>query len=198
MTRLLLWRHGQTTWNADGRVQGQLDSDLSETGRAQAAAAAARLAGYHPDVLISSDLRRAADTAAALAAVTGLDVTYDPRLRERHHGVWQGLTGAEIAARWPAEHDDWRAGLAVHGLGVEDLDDVGKRMVAAMQDAADRAPGGTIVLASHGAAIRRAVGAMLGWPEPVVRTVGHMANGHWADLRLDAGRGWLLRSYNAG
>jgi probable phosphoglycerate mutase len=198
VTRLLLWRHGQTDWNTAGRVQGQLNSDLTDVGRGQAEAAAGRLAAYRPDVLISSDLRRAADTAAALSAVTGLEVEYDVRLRERHHGVWQGLTGAEIVARWPEEHERWRAGLPVHGLGVEDLDDVGKRMVNALHDAAARAPGGTIVLASHGAAVRRAVGAMLGWPEPVVRTLGVISNCHWVELRLDAKRGWRLRAYNAG
>jgi glucosyl-3-phosphoglycerate phosphatase len=198
VTRLLLWRHGQTDWNATGRVQGQLNSDLSDVGRGQAEAAAGRLAAYHPDLLISSDLRRAADTAAALSAVTGLDVEYDGRLRERHHGVWQGLTGTEIAARWPEQYERWRAGLPVRGLGVEDLDEVGKRMVDGLQDAAARAPGGTVVLASHGAAIRRSVGAMLGWPEPVVRTLGAIANCHWVELRLDAKRGWQLRAYNAG
>ena len=198
MTRLLLWRHGLTDWNATGRVQGQLNSDLSDVGRGQAEVAAGRLAAYHPDLLISSDLRRAADTAAALSAITGLDVEYDVRLRERHHGVWQGLTGVEISARWPEEYERWRAGLPVRGLGVEDLDEVGKRMVDAMQDAAARAPGGTVVLASHGAAIRRSAGAMLGWPEPVVRTLGAIGNCHWVELRLDAKRGWQLRAYNAG
>jgi glucosyl-3-phosphoglycerate phosphatase len=214
VTRLLLWRHGLTDWNASGRVQGQLNSDLSDVGRGQAEAAAGRLSAYHPDLLISSDLRRAADTAGALSAVTGLDIEYDVRLRERHHGVWQGLTGTEIAARWPEEYERWRAGLPVRGLGVEDLDEVGKRMVDALQDAAARAPGGTVVLVSHGAAIRRSVGAMLGWPEPVVRALGAIGNCHWVELRLsdlrrpevqalgrlclDAKRGWQLRAYNAG
>jgi glucosyl-3-phosphoglycerate phosphatase len=198
VTRLLLWRHGQTTWNADGRVQGQLDSELSEVGRAQAETAAVRLAGCHPDLLLSSDLRRAAETAGALAAATGLLVEYDPRLRERHHGNWQGLMATEIAERWPAEYEQWRAGLPVRGLGVEDLDDVGKRIVDAMQDAAARAPGGTVVLTSHGAAIRRGAVAMLGWSEPVARTLGAIANCHWVDLRLHPKRGWQLRAYNAG
>ncbi|MDT4988649.1 MAG: glucosyl-3-phosphoglycerate phosphatase [Micromonosporaceae bacterium] len=197
MTRLLLWRHGQTTWNAAGRVQGQLDGELSEVGREQAGAVAARLVGYHPDMLVTSDLRRAADTAAALAALTGLAVGVDARLRERHHGVWQGLTTAEIATRWPEQYHLWRTGKPVPGLGVEDVEGVGKRMVDALQDAAGRAPGGTVVLVSHGAAIRRAVITMLGWPVPVAATLGVMANCHWAELRLDPDRGWQLRSYNA-
>jgi broad specificity phosphatase PhoE len=198
VTRLLLWRHGQTAWNAANRVQGQFDVDLSEVGRAQAEAAAPRLAELRPDLIVASDLRRAADTAAALAAITGLDVAYDPRLRERYFGEWQGLTNMEIAARWPEEHERWRAGLPMHEFGIEDLDEVGKRMADALQDASAAAPGSTIVVASHGAAIRRAVIAMLGWPETVLPTLGIISNCHWVELRLDPRRGWHLRSYNAG
>jgi broad specificity phosphatase PhoE len=198
VTRLLLWRHGQTDWNAADRVQGQIDVDLSEVGRAQAEAAAARLAALHPDLIVASDLRRAADTAKTLAAVTGLDIAYDARLRERHYGVWQGLTNPEIAVRWPGEYERWHAGLPLHGLGIEDLDEVGKRMADALQDVSGRAPGGTVVVASHGSAIRRGVIALLGWPEPVVRTLGTISNCHWVELRLDPKRGWQLRAYNAG
>jgi probable phosphoglycerate mutase len=197
VTRLLLWRHGQTAWNAADRVQGQLDIDLSEVGRAQAEAAAASLAELHPDLIVASDLRRAADTAAALAAVTGLDVAYDARLRERHYGEWQGLTNQEIAARWPEANERWRSGLPVPEFGIEDLDDVGKRMVDALQDASAAHSGGTIVVASHGGAIRRGVIGLLGWPESAARTLGAISNCHWVDLRLDPRRGWQLRAYNA-
>jgi broad specificity phosphatase PhoE len=198
VTRLLLWRHGQTAWNAADRVQGQLDVDLSAVGRAQADAAAVRLAELHPDLIVASDLRRAADTAATLAAITGLDVTYDVRLRERHYGEWQGLTNSEIDSRWPEASERWRAGLPVPEFGIEDLDEVGKRMADALRDASDAAPGGTIVVAGHGGAIRRGVIAMLGWPESVVRTLGVISNCHWVELRMDPRRGWQLRAYNAG
>jgi probable phosphoglycerate mutase len=198
VTRLLLWRHGQTEWNAADRVQGQTDVELSDVGRAQADAAAARLVGLHPDLIVASDLRRAADTAATLAALTGLDVGFDPRLRERHYGVWQGLTNPEIAARWPVDYERWRSGLPLHGLGIEDLDELGKRVAGALQDVSNRAPGGTIVVASHGSAIRRGVITMLGWPEQVVRTLGTISNCHWVELRSDPKRGWQLRAYNAG
>jgi len=197
MTRLLLWRHGQTAWNAAGRVQGQTDIDLTDLGRAQAEAAAPKLAEQHPDLIVSSDLRRAADTAAALAAITGLPVALDARLRERHHGIWEGLTNTEITSRWPAEAERWRAGLPV-GLNIEEPDELGKRVVTALQDIAGRAPGATIVVTSHGAAIRRATGVLLGWPDPATRTLGAIANCHWVDLRLDPRRGWQLRAYNAG
>jgi probable phosphoglycerate mutase len=198
VTRLLLWRHGQTAWNAEGRVQGQTDIELSDVGRSQAEAAAPRLAALHPDLIVSSDLRRASDTAGALAAITGLPVEYDARLRERHHGLWEGLTGEEIARHWPEQAERWRGGLAVQGLDVEELDELGKRVVGALQDVAGRAPGATIVVASHGASIRRATAAILGWPDSAARTLAAIANCHWVDLRLDPKRGWQLRAYNAG
>ena len=109
MTRLIIWRHGNTDWNAGDRVQGQSDSPLNARGRDQAAAAAPLLAALRPDAIVSSDLSRAADTAGALAAVTGLPVSFDARLRERHFGIWQGLTLDEIAERYPTEYAAWRA-----------------------------------------------------------------------------------------
>jgi len=197
VTRLLLWRHGQTEWNADSRVQGQTDVGLLPAGIEQAESMAGRLATFQPDLIVSSDLSRAADTAAALAALTGLDVVSDPRLRERHFGQWQGLRLTEIAERWPAEYALWRAGRPVAGLGVETTEDLAKRVSAALQDVADRVPGGTAVVAMHGAAARHGCAALLGWPDAVTRTLGALANCHWTELRFDAVRGWQLWAHNA-
>ncbi|HET6687559.1 MAG TPA: histidine phosphatase family protein, partial [Jiangellaceae bacterium] len=108
--RIVLWRHGRTEWNASGRFQGQTDIDLDEIGRAQAWESARRLAALEPDLLISSDLRRTRDTMAALAEITGKPIQLDERLRETFAGEWQGLTGAEIASRYPEEYKAWRAG----------------------------------------------------------------------------------------
>src|ERR1700683_5436157 len=105
--RLVLWRHGQTTWNAERRFQGQSDIPLDQTGLAQAERAARLLAGLRPDLIVSSDLVRASGTAAPLARLTGLDVILDKDLRERHGGVWEGLSDTEIRARYPAEHAVW-------------------------------------------------------------------------------------------
>jgi glucosyl-3-phosphoglycerate phosphatase len=77
----VLWRHGQTIWNAESRFQGQTDIPLDDTGEAQAAGAASRLATLRPDAIFSSDLTRAASTAAPLARLTGLAVTLDKDLR---------------------------------------------------------------------------------------------------------------------
>ncbi|MEU4383021.1 histidine phosphatase family protein [Micromonospora echinofusca] len=198
MTRLIIWRHGNTDWNAANRVQGQTDVPLNDLGREQARNAASLLAGLRPDAIVSSDLSRAADTAAALAALTGLPVRNDPRLRERHFGLWQGLARAEAAERHPAEFARWRAGDPDPGAGIETLDDLGKRVGAALSDAADAVPGGTVVVATHGGAARQGCGHLLGWEHAVLRTVGPLQNCHWTELRHDDTQGWHLRAHNVG
>jgi broad specificity phosphatase PhoE len=198
MTRLIVWRHGNTDWNGDNRVQGQIDTPLNDLGREQAAAAAPLLAALRPDAIVGSDLSRAADTAAALSALTGLPVRTDPRLRERHYGLWQGLTMTEVAERFPVEYTPWRAGAQDPGCEIETLDDLGKRVGDALQEAADAVPGGTIVVATHGGAARQGCGHLLGWSPEVVRTIGGLQNCHWTELRHDDIRGWQLRAYNLG
>jgi broad specificity phosphatase PhoE len=198
MTRLIIWRHGNTDWNAANRVQGQTDVPLNDLGREQARAAAPLLAGLRPDAIVASDLSRAADTAAALAALTGLPVRTDPRLRERHFGQWQGLDLTEAAERFPDEFARWRAGAPDPGAEIETLDDLGKRVGAAFQDAADAVPGGTVVLTTHGGGARQGCGHLLGWEHAVLRTLGSLQNCHWTELRHDDTRGWHLRAHNVG
>ncbi|WP_328466400.1 histidine phosphatase family protein [Actinoplanes sp. NBC_00393] len=198
MTRLIVWRHGNTDWNAGRRVQGQTDVPLNDLGRRQAAEAAELLIRMRPDAIVSSDLRRAADTAAALAGLTGLPVSTDDRLRERYFGAWQGLTMAEVAEQRPDEHARWTAGEDVIGGDVETLDDLGKRVSEAIQDAAGLAPGGTVVVATHGAAARQGVGHLLGWPREQLRTLRALQNCHWVELTDDPARGWQLGAYNVG
>ena len=198
MTRLIVWRHGNTDWNAVDRVQGQLDVALNDVGREQAANAAPLLAALRPDAIVASDLRRATDTAATLAALTGLPVRTDVRLRERYYGQWQGLTMTEVAERFPAEYARWRAGEPDPGCEVESLDDLGKRVGDALQNVADAVPGGTIVVATHGGGARQGCGHLLGWDSTVLRAVGSLQNCHWTDLRHDDVRGWHLRGHNVG
>jgi len=93
--RLVMMRHGQTEFNLGSRMQGQLDTELTELGRAQAITASEALAKHHPLLVVSSDLRRAYDTAIELEERTGLRVRVDERLRETHLGDWQGMTHTE-------------------------------------------------------------------------------------------------------
>jgi glucosyl-3-phosphoglycerate phosphatase len=200
VTRLYIWRHGRTRWNAEHRIQGQTDVELDERGHAQAQAAAARLALREPDAIVSSDLRRAAQTAGYLAEATGLPVAYDARLRERDFGQWQGLTDVELAERYPAEYARWRSGdrSVSDDLGLESMDDLVKRATAAFLDAAAALPGGTTVLTAHGGTAKYGVTALLGWSEQQFRTLGVLENCHWIELRDTPRRGWQLWSYNAG
>jgi probable phosphoglycerate mutase len=100
-TRFIVVRHGETEWNVAARVQGQLDSDLTINGRAQADAIAARMAGESFDTIISSDLGRAMETARRIAFIRRIPVVPDARLRERHFGVGQGHTYDELDRKWP-------------------------------------------------------------------------------------------------
>ncbi|HET9517543.1 MAG TPA: histidine phosphatase family protein [Actinoplanes sp.] len=197
VTRLLVWRHGNTDWNAEGRVQGQTDVPLNDLGRSQAAAAAELLVRFRPASIVSSDLRRAADTATVLSDLTGLQVQPDARLRERFFGTWQGLTMTQVAQQHPAAHARWRAGAEWVGCDVEGLDDMGKRVAEALQDAAAAAPDGTVVVATHGAAARQGIGQLLGWPSEQLRTLRALQNCHWAEL-THSELGWQLAAYNVG
>ena len=100
VTRLLLLRHAESEWNALGRWQGQADTPLTERGRRHAAQAGPLLATF--EMLVSSDLRRARQSAEIIAAGAGIEtITTEPRLRERYAGPWQGLTRDEIERDWP-------------------------------------------------------------------------------------------------
>ncbi|WP_432979078.1 histidine phosphatase family protein [Dactylosporangium sp. CA-233914] len=197
MTLLVLWRHGQTEWNAAGRIQGQTDTALSEVGVEQAAESAPRVAALRPSVLIASDLRRAATTAAALAAVSGLAVTHDPRLRERGFGEWEGLDHDEVGARWPEAFARWKHGEEVGDAGVEEIEAVAKRMVEALQETVAAAgPDAVIVAATHGAAARFATVSLLGWPLEQAPRMGALHNCHRTHLRYHPLRGWMLEAHN--
>ena len=190
--RLLLWRHGQTTWNVEGRFQGQTDIPLDQTGEQQAARAARLLAALRPDLIVSSDLGRAMATAAPLAQLTGLTVTADKDLRERHGGVWEGLTNEEIRARYPAEYAQWLP------PGGESTATVGERAGAALQRITDGlVPGQLAVVVSHGAALRLGAARLLGLPEELWGVIGPLSNCSWSVLARRSRR-WRLIEHNAG
>ena len=109
VTELIVLRHGETAWNAEGRIQGHLDSPLNEEGLAQALLAADRLARESFSHLYSSDLGRALQTVQPIADRSGRRVQVDAHLRERNLGAFQGLTGAQCERRFPDHYAHFRA-----------------------------------------------------------------------------------------
>jgi 2,3-bisphosphoglycerate-dependent phosphoglycerate mutase len=168
-TTLLLLRHGETAWNAEHRIQGQLDVPLSPTGMRQAARLAARLADEPISAIYSSDLARAALTAAPLGAQTGCALRFDERLRERAFGIFEGATLEEIARDHRAEFERWRAREIDWAIpGGESARDLLDRVGAALTDIVLAHAGGTVAVVAHGgvldAAYRRA--RTLPWDAP--------------------------------
>jgi probable phosphoglycerate mutase len=149
MAILILVRHGETLWNRFHRIQGQLDSDLSPQGRAQARALAAHLAGAGAVRLVSSDLGRTVDTARPVADVTGLPLETHEGLRERAFGVFQGLTPDEIATAHPADFERWRDREPEHVVpGGESLAGFRARVRGALEELA--AGQGPVIVITHG------------------------------------------------
>lgn len=151
VTRLVIVRHGETAWNLDTRIQGHTDIHLNERGRWQARRAGLALRDEGIDVIYSSDLRRAADTAEAIAQACGLTVRLDTGLRERHFGRFEGLTHDEISAQWPDEARRWRQRDPDYGPeGGERLADFYERTVGTARRLALAHPGQTVALVAHG------------------------------------------------
>ncbi len=182
--RLLLVRHGQTSWNAVGRAQGHGEISLDEEGRAQAAAAAPYLASLRPVALWSSDLARARETCAYVEDATDLTAVYDERLREFDVGEREGLTMAEFADRFPEAFDarldgDWAAAVP----GAERAEEVEDRIVPALWKClSSLSAGETGLVVTHGAAMRVAVTALLGWPPQTARDLRGVDNCAWVTL----------------
>ena len=188
----MLWRHGQTMWNVEHRFQGQTDIPLDETGEAQAEYAARRLATLRPNAIFTSDLIRAASTAAPLARLTGLPVRPDKELRERFGGDWEGLTDEEIGARYPAERATWNPPNGEPTTAVADrVRGALRRIAGAISD------GELAVVVSHGAALRLGMERLLGLPEEAFGALGPLSNCSWSVLARRHDR-WRLLEHNAG
>lgn len=165
MRRLVLVRHAETTWNAEGRIQGHAGSPLTERGRSQAERLGAALAERHPGAqLVSSDLERTLATAAPYAAALGLAVETDPGLRERAFGAWEGRTRDDLAASDPERWTRWREGddAVVGEVGGETADELVARVVAALDARlAALEDGGVLVAVTHGGPIWFGLHALL-------------------------------------
>ncbi len=187
----MLWRHGQTDFNAQQRFQGQTDIPLNAAGLQQAERAAPYLAALRPDALFSSDLSRAAATAQVLAGLTGLPVQFDKDLRERSGGSWEGLTGTEIRERYPEEYARWMPPDGETTVAVAD------RASAALLRIAGSLPGGSVaVVVGHGANLGTGLARVLGISDEL-RILGSFGNCNWSVLGRRGSR-WRLLEHNVG
>lgn len=163
-TTILLIRHGQTEWNANGRWQGHADIPLNDTGIAQAEALARRLATWPIQTLYSSDLKRAAKTAEILSSSLKLPPIIDPLWRERHVGAFEGLTGLEAREKFP---DVWldidRSGVVDPPNG-ETTQALHERMARAYEQTVVRHSGEMVAVVSHGGTIHALAAHILGIP----------------------------------
>ena len=167
--RLVAIRHGQTAWNAAQRLQGHADTPLDDTGVWQARQMALALATEGVNVIYSSDLLRAHQTALALALTTGAAVHTDAALRERHFGYLEGCTYSEIDQHWPRDAHSWRKrDVLANPGGGESLLQFSNRCVGRALQLAARHPGAVVALVAHGGVLdclyRAATGAGLADP----------------------------------
>lgn len=182
MARLLLLRHGQSTWNAEARWQGWADTPLSDEGLAQAQAMAEQLASTNHAFtrVVSSDLARSVDTAKAIANALGLgEVAVEPDLRERDVGDWSGRTTDEIDIIWPGAITAWREGRLDRPPGGELEPAFRGRVVRAAERLAVE-PDGPLLVITHGGVIR-ALDRYAGSDTSTTRNL----SGRWFDLGPD-------------
>jgi broad specificity phosphatase PhoE len=192
VTEILLVRHGETDWNAEQRWQGHADRPLNERGREQARTLARQLSGARLAAVYSSDLARARETAEIVAAARGLAVTPLQELREVNVGSWSGLRGAECEARFPEGYARWRAG----GHGWEDgetYEEMSARVVGAVRRIAARHPGETVLVVTHGGAIRSVLAHAAGLTYGEHRRAGMVVTENCGIVRFAAENGAIRR-----
>ncbi|MGN0100486.1 histidine phosphatase family protein [Dietzia sp. CH92] len=183
--RLILLRHGQTHYNASLRMQGQLDTELSELGVRQAHAVGRVLAPRRPWTILSSDLQRAHETARALASEVGLEVRTDPRLRETHLGTWQGMTHSEVDGQWPDARLQWRSSPRWAPPQGESRIDVARRTREVVDELVESAPDWgehPAVMVAHGGAIAALTAALLELPVEQYPVFNGLGNTCWVQL----------------
>jgi len=188
--RVVIWRHGQTTWNAAGRFQGQADPVLNPVGEEQSRLSASYLAVDPPDLVLTSDLVRAVSTAQALTRLIETPLQIEPRLREIDLGSWQGLTRVEVAATYPEQYAQWLDGHPPVDRGGESRAQLDERVQAALRDVeVDH-----VLLVTHGGTARSIIETLLDLPH-AGRWLAVLGNCHWSELRRHPG-GWQLRAHN--
>jgi probable phosphoglycerate mutase len=175
-TTLIAIRHGETNWNLSRRYQGQEDIPLNARGHTQARKVAEALTHASLDAIYTSDLKRAYQTAAEISKTVGITLHQVNALREQHFGVFQGLTGDEVAKRWPEASDQWQRRVADFGPdGGETRTAFSRRCISAISQLARIHVGGTIAVVCHGG---------------VLDSLYRAASG----LQIEAPRSWSLEN----
>ncbi|GJG93946.1 histidine phosphatase family protein [Cupriavidus pauculus] len=197
-THLIVIRHGETAWNRERRLQGQIDIPLNDTGEAQARALAEALTGEPIDAVYSSDLGRAMQTAAPLAQALGLQVRPERRLRERCYGDLERMTYAEVAEKRPEDFARWQARVPDYAPpGGESLREFHERAVEIALSLSRRHPGERIALVAHGGVLdclyREATGMTLEAPR-----THELLNASINRLRCDSANLTLLQWADVG
>lgn len=193
--RLIAIRHGETEWNRQQREMGQLDSPLTARGRLQAEAIADRLSRIQFAAMYSSDLGRAVETARIISAVTGVSIALDISLRERHMGIFQGLTELEMERRFPSEYRDYRrVGHTYQVPNGESGQQRSERSVRVLEGLAVRHPDETIVVVTHGGFLRGFFEHVLGMP-PGNGSRFRRQNASYNAFEFVDGR-WTLETWN--
>lgn len=197
MTRITVLRHGETLWNRAGRMQGQTDIELSDLGREQAIAAAEELREEAFDAIVSSPLRRAANTAFAVADKLGLDVRLDARFGEINVGSWSGQKGTDVAAEMPDRAAKFHAGIDYRRSSTgETAAEVADRVEAAVNDIVAEFPDGNVLVVAHGYLTQVMVSRLLGL-EGHGNRLGVLGNARRAVIQWTHGH-WTLVAYNVG
>lgn len=195
VTRLLLVRHGETDANASGIFQGQADIPLNDTGRAQAQAAAQRLATFSPDRIVASDLSRAQTTARIIADASGAPVFTDPLLREINIGTWEGKTPAQVAIEFPWYPEALRSGEDFRRSPAgETAQEAGARIKTSLERIAAEYAGETVIVVGHGLALRAGLCQAIGLGMEGTQLLGGLWNCSWTEVEV-ANR-WRVMSYN--
>ena len=194
-TVTLLLRHGQTPMSVQKRYSGRTDAPLTDAGVRQAAAAAKRLASAGVDAIVASPLQRAVRTAEEVAAATGIPVLTDEGFRETDFGAWEGLTFAEVRARWPSEMARWLADPSVAPPGGESFAQVSERVTAALHRVLVARAGQTVLIVSHVTPIKTLVAAALLAPPAALYRM-HLDVAALCEVDWYADGPAVLRSFN--
>ena len=193
-TRLCIVRHGETAWNAEHRVQGQLDVPLNAIGHAQALAASKVLGAEKFSAIYSSDLSRARQTAEPTATSLAMKVFLDPDLRERHYGIFERLTYAEVKKMFPRDYARFDARDPDYAFRTgESLRDFSVRSIGVISRIADRHPAESILVFTHGGVLDKLYRYVTGLPLSAERNFG-IPNAGLNRIELVADK-WQIRAW---